>query len=111
MEVRTEQGAVAEKQEFFQDHFPDFPVLPGVLMIEILSRAAAKHFPQASLRMTELRQVRYANFLKPGDAWESRVELLSGDESLSEWKGQLTSAGRPVCSARFKLTLCSPMSS
>lgn len=99
----TVQGRVGQNEEFFQDHFPGFPVLPGVLMIEILRQSAKHYFPDVFLRLGEVRNVRFANYLKPGDAWESRVELLSGDENLSDWKGQLTSEGRPVCSARFKL--------
>ena len=34
------QGTVPQSAEFFQDHFPDFPVLPGVLMLEILKQTA-----------------------------------------------------------------------
>jgi 3-hydroxyacyl-[acyl-carrier-protein] dehydratase len=99
----TVQGQIESGEEFFQDHFPGFPVLPGVLMIEILRQSAKHYFPEACLRLAEMRNVRFANFLRPGDKWESRVEFLGGDENLSEWKGQLSSNGRPVCSARFKL--------
>jgi 3-hydroxyacyl-[acyl-carrier-protein] dehydratase len=99
----TANGTVSQDENFFQDHFPNFPVLPGVLMIELLKRSAETYFPKVALRFVEIRKVRYAHFLKPGETWESRVELLSGDENLSEWKGQLSSAGRPVCSARFQL--------
>ena len=99
----TVRGQVVPSEEFFQDHFPGFPVLPGVLMIEILRQSAAQYYPQADLRLAEIKNVRFANFLKPGQAWESRLEFLSGDENLSEWKGQLLSDGKPVCSARFKL--------
>lgn len=102
MELIT-QGTVSENEEFFQDHFPDFPVLPGVLMIELLKKSAERQFPEAVLKLAEIRNVRYAQFLKPGDPWESKVELIRGDQNASEWKGQLFSAGRAVCSARFKL--------
>ena len=103
MSTLTARGTVSAEEALFQDHFPGFPVLPGVLMIEILRQSAARHFPGAGLRLAEIRDVRFAHFLRPGEAWESRVDWVSGDESLSEWKGQLFSSGKPVCSARFKL--------
>ncbi len=100
-------GTIAADQEFFQDHFPGFPVLPGVLMLEIFRRHAEKYFRQktaaAVCRFVEIRNVRYSNFLKPGDAWESRLELVSEASGLSEWKGQLLSGGQAICSAKFKL--------
>lgn len=80
-------------------------------MLEILKQSAERYFPNAALRLAEIRHVRFASFLKPGEAWESRVDLVSGDENFSEWKGQLSCAGKPVCSARFKLTSCRSMSS
>lgn len=100
-------GVISRDEAFFQDHFPAFPVLPGVLMIEILRCAAEKFFQQkksgAKYRLKEVASVRYSHFLKPGEAWEARLEMLSGDETNSDWKGQLFKEERPICTAKFKL--------
>ncbi len=99
----TSLGTVDPKEEFFQDHFPGFPILPGVLMIEILKKTAEEHLGGSKLRMTELRNVKYANFLKPGDAWESSLELQKEEAGLFSWKGKLSTQGRIVCTAQFQL--------
>ena len=105
------QGTVPESAEFFQDHFPGFPVLPGVLMLEILKQTAARYLQSAGfsepsrLRLCELRDVKFTHFLKPGDEWESRVELLSQKKSQMECRGRLSSKDRIAASAKFTLGL------
>ena len=99
-------GTVSRDESFFQDHFPDFPVLPGVLMLEILKQTAERYFekemPQARFRLAEIRNVRYSNFLKPGESWESKLQHVAENQEFIEWKGRLVSQGQPVCSARLK---------
>lgn len=98
----TATGTLSAQEEFLQDHFPDFPVLPGVLMIEILRQTAEKYFEQP-LRLTAVRNVKYSNFLRPGDVWESRMELAAEEGNASQWKGRLLKEGRAVCSAQLTL--------
>lgn len=71
-------------------------------MIEILRQTAERYF-QKPLRISALKNVKYSNFLRPGDQWESRMELTAEDEDLSHWKGRLLKEGRPVCSAQLTL--------
>ena len=102
-------GKVLEKAEFFQDHFPDFPILPGVLAVEILKRTAEyglkKQAENKSVALKSVRAVKFAKYLKPGDAWESEVSLLREEEDLSTWKGRLLKGGEQAVSARLELTL------
>lgn len=109
---RSEEGNIARASGWvpkdlplFRDHFPDFPVLPGVLTIEILKRVAEYcRFPQGGeSRLAEIHAVKFSQFLKPGDRWECEVELLEELPAMTQWKGSLSSGGRRAATAVFSL--------
>src|ERR1700742_2330174 len=78
--VAVKQVSLAE--EYLADHFPTFPVLPGVMMLEALTQAAAwllhrKHDFACSIAvLKEAKNVKYGQFVAPGDALRVEVELL-----------------------------------
>jgi len=59
-------------EEYLADHFPSYPVLPGVLMLEALVQSAAwlvrvvKDFRPTLILLKEARNVRYGAFVRPG---------------------------------------------
>ena len=102
------RGRIGEQEEFFQDHFPDFPVLPGVLMLEILKRAAEYYLSKITGRqnryaLKQIKNVKFTSYLKPGDSWQAAVQIASEDESGFHCKGQLLQDQRPAASAQFIL--------
>jgi 3-hydroxyacyl-[acyl-carrier-protein] dehydratase len=98
------EGRVPESAEYFQDHFPGFPILPGVLSLEIL-KSVAEHCLGAKTRsaVRSVRNVKFTALLRPGDAWECKVERVAREGARSEWQGRLTHAGRMAAAARFVL--------
>ena len=65
-------------EEYLQDHFPTFHVLPGVFMLEALVQAARKHLDaQGKPRMVlgGVKAMRYGSFVRPGEALEVDVQL------------------------------------
>ena len=70
-------------EEYLADHFPAFPVMPGVLMLEACVQSAAwlvRLMSDWSVSMVVLRQarnVRYANFVTPGNALRMEAELTT----------------------------------
>ena len=107
-EAIAASGTLPVHAEFFGDHFPRFPVLPGVLALEILKRTAERYFemsgePGARLRLRSLRSVKFSNYLKPGDSWESEMKLIAADGPESDWEGRLFHEGRAAVSARMVL--------
>ena len=73
-------------EEFFEDHFPRFPVVPGVLVMEALAQLAGKligytvrqqrgDWPFPILSM--MNNVKFRRFVKPGDRVELEVRLTS----------------------------------
>lgn len=75
-------------EEYLQDHFPSFPVLPGVMMIETLIQAArhllAQSDPDGSRYvLSGVRALKYGNFVRPGDGLRVEVEIVSRAEDGS----------------------------
>ena len=64
--------AVSQAEEYLADHFPTFPVLPGVLMLEAASQAAAwlafrrTGFACTVAVLKAARNIRYGHFVSPG---------------------------------------------
>jgi len=85
-EINAPQRIVAVKnvslaEEYLADHFPTFPVLPGVMMLEALTQAAAwllhvgSGFSKSMAVLKEARNLRYGNFVAPGNTLRLEVEL------------------------------------
>lgn len=99
-------GVIPTEAEFFQDHFPGFPVLPGVLALEMLKQTAQTYLKRyeserSSYRIKSLKVVKFSQYLKPGDSWESNLELIKTNDNITTWKGKLSSQGKLAVSARL----------
>ncbi len=95
------RGRIPEDLELFLDHFPDFPVLPGVLTLEILKRTIVP--PPRGVRVAGLKAVRFQSFLKPGDEWHSQSERVSAAYGQEIWKVRLDCGSVTAVSARVTL--------
>jgi 3-hydroxyacyl-[acyl-carrier-protein] dehydratase len=114
VEVRPGQALRAVKnltlgEEYLADHFPTFPVMPGVLMLETLVEAGAwllrlsDDFRHSMVVLREVRNVKYGAFMEPGRQMKVSVELLERDGSLATLKGKGESEGQTTVSARVVL--------
>jgi len=68
--IRTVK-AVSAAEEYLADHFPGFPILPGVFMLEAMVQAARRLLSGRSndrLVLGEVRALRYGAMVHPGDA-------------------------------------------
>ena len=85
--------ALSLAEEYLADHFPTFPVMPGVLMVEAMTEAAgwllqATHgFAYSTLELAEARNVTYKNFVRPGEVLEIEVNVRKSADGRSEFDG------------------------
>jgi len=76
-------------EDYLQDHFPQFPVMPGVLMLESLFQASAwlvrksEEFAHSVVLLKETRQVKYGCFVKPGQVLTIVAKILKQTENLT----------------------------
>jgi 3-hydroxyacyl-[acyl-carrier-protein] dehydratase len=82
------------EEEYLKDHFPRFPVLPGVLMLEAMFQAAmwlvrrSEDFAHSVVLLKEARNVKFADFVEPGETLTVRAEIVKQDETTTLLKTQ-----------------------
>lgn len=102
---------VSMAEEYLQDHFPTFPVLPGVFMIESLVQAARRLLAEREPRLHRhvlgsVRALKYGTFVRPGDTMRIDVtvhQALPGD--AFEFKGAAT-VERPLPGGAKEAATC-----
>jgi 3-hydroxyacyl-[acyl-carrier-protein] dehydratase len=96
-------------EDYLQDHFPRFPVMPGVLMLEAMYQAGAwlvrqsEGFAHSVVILKEARNVKYADFVTPGKELTVSAEILKQDETTTTLKAQGTIDGSVAVTARLVL--------
>lgn len=103
-EIRV-RGKVPFDLELFKDHFPGFPVFPGVLVLDIFKKAAeAVMAPGGALtrpfRLRSIQRVRFSSFLAPDMAWECTLRRADEAEGL-RWKAIMYHETARVASAEL----------
>src|SRR5262249_59176962 len=79
---------ISEDEEYFPDHFPGYPVVPGVLQIEMMAQSAGKCLMAGidASRWPVLIQVRQANFRRvvvPGSILRIEAQIVSNTDSTA----------------------------
>lgn len=91
---------VSAAEEYLQDHFPEYPVLPGVMMLEAMVQAARELAgnPHPPLVLTRVSALKYGAMVRPGDSIV--VTVTSNDPAAAEpeFRGEvrLLHPGEPI---------------
>src|SRR5207248_9983629 len=81
-------------EEYLADHFPRFPVMPGVLMLQAVVEAAAwlwratTDYRHPVIVLREVRNVKYGTFMQPGRRMDVAVELTRAAGDTATFKGK-----------------------
>lgn len=101
--------ALSLAEEYLADHFPAFPVLPGVLMLEALVQASAflareaLSFAPALVLLKEARNVTYKSFVVPGQVLRIESICRRCDTAESEFCASGQVDGREIVRATLTL--------
>jgi 3-hydroxyacyl-[acyl-carrier-protein] dehydratase len=114
--IRIEPGkrivtikALSLAEEYLADHFPTFPVMPGVLMLEAMVQSAAwltriqQDFAKSIVMLSCAKNVRYASFVAPGNVLQCDVEAVEIGPDSAKFKASATVEDRQAVSARLEL--------
>lgn len=102
---------VTANEEFFNGHFPDYPVMPGVLIVEALAQVGGvamlkKKENEGRLALfAGIDKCRFKKQVKPGDQLKLEVEILRLRGSIGKGKGVATVDGELVCETEIMFAL------
>lgn len=116
LEVEEEKRVVGLKnvtanEPFFQGHFPDYPVMPGVLIVEALAQVGAiavLGMEQNKGKLGFLAGVdkcRFKRQVKPGDQLKLEVEITRLKGPIGKGKGIATVDGEVACEAEIMFAI------
>ncbi len=102
---------IKEEDFWFKGHFPDYPVTPGVLMIEMLAQAGAVCMlskPQYKGKIALFAGIDKAKFrkqVKPGDVLDLEVEIIKEKLSIGTGKALATVDGKKAVSCEISFAV------
>ena len=109
MEPRTRIVAlknVTINEPHFTGHFPDYPIMPGVLMVEAIAQAGGtlllNEIPDRDQKLmvfTSIENARFRRPVTPGDQLRIEVNVLNWRSRVVKMGGSITVDGKVVCDA------------
>ena len=99
---------------FFQGHFPGYPVMPGVLIVEALAQVGAvallttDEFQGKLALFAGIDNVRFKRQVKPGDTLRLAVELGQVRRTVGTGTGEATVDGELACRGEFMFAVIPP---
>ena len=108
--------AVSNGEPFFAGHFPDYPIMPGVLIVEAMAQTAAcvacvtlgEETKGKLVFFTTIENARFRKPVRPGDLLELHVEKVTSKGPLWKFRGVAMVEGKKVAEADFGAMIVDP---
>lgn len=102
---------VTINEPFFQGHFPEYPVMPGVLIVEAMAQVGATAILQKEENkgkigfLAGIDKCRFKRQVKPGDQLKLEVEIIRVKGPIGKGKGVATVNGELACEAEITFAI------
>jgi 3-hydroxyacyl-[acyl-carrier-protein] dehydratase len=100
-------ATVPQASPVFEGHFPDFPLVPGVLLTETMAQAsgylvlAVKNFAQMPFLMA-VDKARFRDFVGPGAELAIEASLEHDGSGYAVTRAAIRSGGKPIANAELR---------
>ncbi len=97
------------EEEYLKDHFPNFPVMPGVLMLEAMFQAArcllleSDDYDRAVVILREARNIKFTDFVLPGQELKVSADIIKDEGTAVTLKVSGSVNGSRAVSGRLIL--------
>ena len=100
---------VTINENFFIGHFPEFPVMPGVLIVEAMAQTAACliSYSNKSLQnkkavfLTSIENTKFKKMTTPGNVLKLTVKVISNRKNFYKFSGTAFSENKMVATSNF----------
>lgn len=103
--------SVSGNEPFFQGHFPERAIMPGVLIVEAMAQVACALFlskPEAKNKLAffmGMEEIKFRKPVVPGDRLELKVEILKMGSRFGKAKGEAFVEGQMTTEAVFSFAI------
>jgi 3-hydroxyacyl-[acyl-carrier-protein] dehydratase len=104
----TSEATVPAESTIFEGHFPGYPLMPGVLLIEAMAQTsgwlvvAINHFSRMPF-LASVKEAKLRTFVKPGQRLSVEAHLEHDGSGYAVTAAKITAEGKLICDATLTL--------